>query len=393
MVDGPSYSNNKGTAAAPVDAKMLVGVPIGANYIIAGCGPDFATGDFQTAINNASHDANSIGFRFPETGEFVFSKSNQRCTMNAFNYGYESGAGVTGFRPQLTRVSYKANLDDCCWNNPGTVDNWIAYGLTCDPKYRDQSSSECRPTMLRLCASDTNGISNMSLSKCQTFYNNNNGPSELTDNVKKYCSTGNNLKDDAFCKNLKTTWKDDLVKTYCAANPNDKDFCGCYNLQDYADIISALNAKGQTLIPWCHIKTCAANPTAYKPSTADASKCPSQQICLQGVDVSKVGGSANFSNVNLSCNQVSEANGSGANGSGANGSGANGSGANGSGANANPILSPTPIANQQSATDNSNGNSNGNTNTNGEQNNNNVVLLYVGIIIIIICIIFLVAMK
>jgi hypothetical protein len=140
-----------------------------------------------------------------------------------------------------------------------------------------------------------------------------NNPTLCNSQANQYCSSGTNVATDECLQWFKKTnennsrLSDNLVKMYCDAHPNNMDLCGCYNWKnkpEYAALQKKLTESGQTLIPECHLAECAANPNAYKSTSAKSTRCPDQMLCLQGIDV----GSANTSsmqNITLNCNQTS----------------------------------------------------------------------------------------
>lgn len=96
---------------------------------------------------------------------------------------------------------------------------------------------------------------------------------------------------------------DTAVQAYCDENQMDKNFCGCYNYpEEIKNIQKIMTEKGTTLLPNCHIKTCASNPSAYVPQSFKRNSCPTQNICLQSFDI---GGAAagDFTGVNFNCSQ------------------------------------------------------------------------------------------
>ena len=112
-----------------------------------------------------------------------------------------------------------------------------------------------------------------------------------TEECKTWCSLpGNHGKCDT------------AVKSYCGKNLLDQDFCGCYNYSNDVKIAQKkMSAKGITLLPHCHIASCASNAKAYVPEIFKRS-CPEQNICLQSFDI---GGTASgdFKGVDFNCTQ------------------------------------------------------------------------------------------
>ena len=123
----------------------------------------------------------------------------------------------------------------------------------------------------------------------------------------EYCQNPNNVN-KTECKNwcnVNPGKCDQAVLSYCSLNKNDTTFCGCINTQKYDKLQSKLSEKGIALIPQCHISECV-NAEAYKTETLKTTNCPSQQICLQGVDLTNVEGNATLTNVNYSCELTKE---------------------------------------------------------------------------------------
>ncbi len=93
---------------------------------------------------------------------------------------------------------------------------------------------------------------------------------------------------------------DARVKEYCSSNPSDLNFCGCYNFTDEVKATQKkLEANGQNITPWCNIGNCSSNTNAYKPYNRDK-LCPTQQICIQSIDVGSTQ-AASFTGIDFSC--------------------------------------------------------------------------------------------
>ena len=251
----------------------------------SGCVPNFPT---------SRSTAESNGFGYPNNGEFDYSDTGAPCNMCAFSYGDDSCTGaigspiIAGHRPAVIRKSFHGDPTNCCQ----TGNLLDSSGNTCDPIY--QNSDNCTTALTNYC----NNTDNVSSAKCSGFIQK-HGKDQFLDTINAYCKKGDNVK-GTFCQTMKNAGTDQIVTDYCKANPNDNSFCGCYNLSsDYVSIIDQLAAKGQTLTPWCSLKTCATNSIAYKPYSWDGT-CPSNTICLQSINVGSAK-TTDFSNINFSC--------------------------------------------------------------------------------------------
>jgi hypothetical protein len=163
---------------------------------------------------------------------------------------------------------------------------WIKYDLYKQCQARGIPFDGCVATELDRCIYDLN---KNSFAKCPREYCLN-----LNNVGKPECKTWCNENPGAC---------DDVVINYCKANPDDTEYCGCINTQKYDALSKSLAKAGSTLLPSCHIEQCV-KPSAYKTQNLKNIICPSQQICLQGVDLEATGtAKTELSNFNFECNQ------------------------------------------------------------------------------------------
>jgi len=242
--------------------------------------------------------AEEHGFGYPNNGEFDFYLGNTPCSRCLFTNGDDSCTGAlapAGVRPAVKRIAYKGDPTECCQTGNLLDSN----SNTCDPKY--QNADNCTTALTNFC----NNTDNISSSKCAGFIQK-HGKDQFLDTINSYCKIKDNVK-GTFCQTMKNAETDQIVTDYCKANKDDTSFCGCYNLgSDYVSIINQLAAKGQTLTPWCSLKTCATNSIAYKPYSWDGT-CPSMNVCLQSINVGSAQ-NADFKNINFICDNTSTSN-------------------------------------------------------------------------------------
>lgn len=241
----------------------------------------------------ATNGANKVFW--PNTNEFSWGGLGSSCSMNPFAYGYGYGSGgVCGQRATVKRTSYNGDKTNCC-----TSGNILDGENTCDPIYSDVSLGNCDSILAVYCSKPEN-VSN---SKCQDFVSK-RGASKLSpDAIQNYCAKDDNIISN-FCQSqTKGAWTDNAVAAYCKKYPTNKSFCGCYNLDEtYIAIQNQLEKKGISMFPHCNAKTCAANNLAY--ISSNVQPCPSQDICLQTIDIGSVGNTNSISGVNFNCTQT-----------------------------------------------------------------------------------------
>ncbi len=221
------------------------------------------------------------------------------CTGDAGNNRDDCGIlGVQGSQAICKLTQYTGEHSYCCLNDT-TFDN---DKRICSEDDRNKTSS-CNDVLKEQCKNTNNFMSNI----CQKWISNNPRSTEVNNAIQEYCAKDSNITStycQNYCQNVDDAgkWCDLKMEDYCNNHDTDKDICGCYNLSFYEKIISALDKVGQTIIPWCNIKQCAGNSSAYKPSISKKSvDCPSQQICLQGIDLANIGGSADLKNITFNC--------------------------------------------------------------------------------------------
>ena len=241
---------------------------------------------------------------FPNNNEFELVVGDN-CNMNSNvpNYGEELNnpawyqGTIGGWRAGVKRKRYNANESFCCATGNKNFDK-----NTCDPKWSNRNSNDCQPHMRNYCFVDNKG-DYLNKPECNSWLNETLPKNVDESKINLFCSWGNNVIGE-FCKANKTVGMDKNVEDYCKRNPTDTDFCGCYNLpEDYKTVQTQLQAKGQTLIPWCNLTQCASNTKAYRASTNKDAVCPSQTICLNNIQVGSAN-TANLEGVSLSCDQT-----------------------------------------------------------------------------------------
>ena len=254
---------------------------------------DLGNGCYTLPITTAINAANPIRDyvpRFGDRSEFWLDGPGEPCQYSAGGF---NGPIHGGFRARIKRIGYTADLDSCCWTGEDIVGE-----RTCAPT----DDSTCKLPLTTKCSEDIN-VHN---SKCKDHWNNYK-PSEMIEPVKRYCSNKDRTTND-FCKNLNEPFMDTIAENFCKDNPEDP-FCSCISLnQKQKELKTKLEEQGQTLIPWCNLTDCATNSASYKPTYARDYNCPSQQICLQGVNIDGIGGNSALTNVDFSCNLNTSAN-------------------------------------------------------------------------------------
>jgi hypothetical protein len=228
--------------------------------------------------------------RFGDKSEFWIDWDNwkgESCSYSAGGAG-ANGHTVGGFHPRIKRRAYTADNTECCWR----PNDKIIGERTCAP-YNELNN--CKDAITSKCTEEVN----MDNYKCKDHWKKYE-PSAMVENVMKYCMKSENIKGD-FCRGVKKPFMDTIVQGWCQQSDNKSDpFCSCLNVpQKYQSIQNALKAKGQTLLPWCNFEECANNPSAYIPTYAD--KSCNQIICLQGIDLDNIGGSAGLTNISMNC--------------------------------------------------------------------------------------------
>ena len=262
-------------------------------YSGGGCYPCISGSQGGSGQDDATNGPNKVFW--PDTNEYAWGGLGSSCSMNPFAYGYGYGSGgVCGQRATVKRMSYNGNQTNCCIS--GSI---LDGNSTCDPQYSDVSFGKCDSVLSTHCSDPKNIASG----RCIDFISK-RGASKLAPNaIQSYCATGDNII-STFCQSQpKGIWMDNAVSAYCKKYPTNQSFCGCYNLNaTYIAIQQQLEAKGISLLPNCNAQTCAANNLAYIPSNVQT--CPSQDICLQSIDIGSVGNTSAISGVNFNCTQT-----------------------------------------------------------------------------------------
>lgn len=237
-----------------------------------------------TENNNKSHKSNR--FIIQGVGKNIDKKGLEAVQNGPFTIG------------SATYFNYKLDADDKRESDmpEGVVRNfeldankdsqkWIDHSLYNKCKERGISFDDCVATDLNNCTYDFNKDI---FSACPRDY-----CSKVENVAKSECKSWC-VENPGAC--------DDTVIKYCAANPTDTEYCGCINIQKYDPLMKELSKKGTTMLPQCHIDQCV-KASAYKTQSLKNTQCPTQQLCLQGVDVSALGASTTeLSDFNFDCN-------------------------------------------------------------------------------------------
>jgi hypothetical protein len=150
----------------------LVDVGVGdTKEMTRGCGPNLG----GTGGGSGYDMLKNKGFGWPENGEFEWGGLGNDCGLCSVDYGCECAGGdaIGGKRGQVKRVKYLGDKQACCLRNAGQSKNAVqtVNGTTCDPMYRDPSSSECTAVIKDYCNSGANKIVNDPL--CRNLVNTN----------------------------------------------------------------------------------------------------------------------------------------------------------------------------------------------------------------------------
>ncbi len=111
-------------------------------------------------IGNPTGDLWNAGFRYPQNGEFEWDTDlGEGCWTCTNHWGeecFDAGSGGRwGRRGKIKRREFKGDKLQCCLNNtknPGA--HKIQDGYTCDPNYRNPTSSDCRQAIISFCGVD-----------------------------------------------------------------------------------------------------------------------------------------------------------------------------------------------------------------------------------------------
>ena len=272
------YSNS----GNPVDTEFIKFITNSAEMFISRQNLDISSKepiDIRHAFVGGDNNSNGKSNRFMIDG---VGKNSDKKGIDAVNNGaFEFGSSYySGYKADLegdTLRNFKKDVsrDSQKWIRKELKNTCDKHGIPFDDCTFDETKS-CK-------YKDNQG----NFSMCPTEYCQNPENVNKTE-CKTWCNTN-----PGKC--------DETVLTYCSLNKDDTSFCGCINTQKYDDLRNKLTEKGITLIPQCHISECV-NAEAYKTETLKTTNCPSQQICLQGVDLTDIQGNASLTNVNYSCN-------------------------------------------------------------------------------------------
>lgn len=162
-----------------------------------GCCPNISGAQSGSGYDRC---VNSRGFTWPKNGEFQWGGLGSNCYMcsdSSKGYGCSNpcgngGATVSGKRPTVQRIAFKADPVFCCASKSATDGS---SGTTCDPKYRDGAQSTA----------------------CQ-------------EPLRQYCSQGSNLFDKTVCKEwaalaTNTLAAQDIAKAYCTGSQASGERC------------------------------------------------------------------------------------------------------------------------------------------------------------------------
>jgi hypothetical protein len=144
---------------------------------------------------------NSLGKYIPDNGEYIWAGENGSCHYCSLDAGVEAAkcdsgcadiscCAIIGARGSYKRTKYLADPLTCCLQEKATIGN-----LTCDPKYRSNTKSDCRSYLTEYCENTTNFPEPI----CQSFCNNELDAKRSTcDNaINKYCESN---PTDVKCK-------------------------------------------------------------------------------------------------------------------------------------------------------------------------------------------------
>jgi hypothetical protein len=176
------------------------------------------------------------------------------------------------------------NFDNNDSGDSNIAQTFIHYGLLQKCNERGISFDDCTKGKLEDC-SDTR---NHNITVCPKEY------CTKPENVSKpecrtICDTQNGLCDAA-------------ANDYCSTEPGKStDFCSCFGPYPPSDIQRQLQANGHTLRRECNLAKCVEG--GYKTQAMRQQTCSPLQICIQGIETGAVGGSSQFSNITINCNQ------------------------------------------------------------------------------------------
>lgn len=118
-----------------------------------GCGPHVD----GTAGGSGYAYLKGQGFGWPENGEFEWGGLGDSCGLCSADWGCQCSGdkAVIGKKGKVKRTVFKGDPKECCFQNSSAKNSTkIVNGLTCAPKYRDPSNSECNAFFLEYCSGD-----------------------------------------------------------------------------------------------------------------------------------------------------------------------------------------------------------------------------------------------
>ena len=116
--------------------------------------------DIQGACGDAGTAANSLSKYIPQNWEYEFVSGRGSChfcgkpphAMTCSTGCSDGCCAIVGSKGGYKRVSYNADPLQCCLAQTATIGNF-----TCDPKYRNNTSEDCRQYLKKYCKEDNGG--------------------------------------------------------------------------------------------------------------------------------------------------------------------------------------------------------------------------------------------
>ncbi len=179
----------------------------------------------------------SKGFGWPNNSEFSWGglgSSCKMCSEVSGGYGCSSpcgsgGATISGKRPRVKRIAYKANPTDCCLHASTTHPLMGRY--TCDPKYRGMTKSGCFDVLQDYCNNN-----NVFGNKCKSWaVTSPAAQASVNMSTAEYCNNPSTYKSNgdcrAWCNSTAGRGKcDNAVTDFCHDTANkDNSICSCIN--------------------------------------------------------------------------------------------------------------------------------------------------------------------
>jgi hypothetical protein len=226
----------------------------------------------------------------PDNGEYSWAGEGSACYFCSFDKPNSIGCSVgcdgisccaiVGHTGTYKRTSYKADPKQCCLQSASTIGN-----LTCDPKYRNPTSSNCYEYVKDYCLTGDNIFT---ADVCASWCANNvqecnqakskicNDPSQFTNGYcKDWC-----LQNPGLC--------DTSATMYCSKDKTKDTFCSCLN----SDLMK------YKYNPLCEDKNCISH--GYATQSMITSRGQGCQIvdCNTYFNVS-AGGKTEFQDLNI----------------------------------------------------------------------------------------------